>query len=386
MYFDKSCNFKTTDTAGSGICGFSVFCVLLCGGYMSRVRKKILGSFFTLVVFFIVTSFPSFIFAEETTNTELLNKDQSQCISMFMEKFFPEGIYPLDRPVDRSEYQDSKEFLELKNIIKELVSFEPDAYDVDSLDFFKTTPILRFHFFTLLTDIFIHEDFAKADWSSSRVYLSFDQFMFKFMEKLWFSNTITKAIDMIDERILDYIHGRYEEEELEVPDEYGKNLSYMMIKIGTSLKLRTYPGKFRVYAFQDMLGFDVGKSKIQYTPLDLVAGLYYWFDHNKGSGINIGERLISTVDPSSQDLTILTLYNSFCKFNHIQKVAFMSYLIKDNQIRDGKLQAVAYLLGRYILDHSEDQFDKTLVKELILNNTQLRTRLSIFIRSVPFME
>ena len=385
--FDKSFNLKTTDIAGSSICGFSVFCMLLlCGGYMSYAGRKILGSFFTLVVFFIVTSSSRFIFAKENTNTELQKKDQNQCISMFMERFFPEGIYPLDRPVDRSTYQDNKEFLELKNIIKDLVSFEPEASEMDSLELFKTTPILRFHLFTLVTDILIHEDFSKADWSSSRTYLSFDEFIFKFMEKLWFSNTVTKAIDMIEDRILAYIHGRYEDEELNLPDEYGKTLSHMMLKIGNSLKLRTYPGKFRVYSFQDMLGFDVGKSSIKYTPLDLAAGLYYWFDYNKGNGINIGEKLINTTDPNSQDLSILTLYNSYCTFNHVQKVAFMSYLIKDDQISDGKLQAVAYLLGRYILDHSEDQFDKTLVKEFILNNTQLRTRLSIFIRSVPFME
>ncbi len=299
------------------------------------------------------------------------------CASMFIENNFPDTITFQTRFTENSVYKDSEEYKKIESIISKMVSFEDNPQNIDSMKYFKTTPILRFHLYTLVTDILKHEKFAYIRWNHNRKYQSFDEFMFEVTQREWFSQRVDKVIADINVRVLNHIRGYYEDEEKGIVDTYGKTLFNMMMLFGKALTLRSDIDKIKVASIQNMLRYEVKKEKLQYTPIDIVVGLYYWFDYNSDKLSTFSKSLLSE-DPEVKDKSIETIYNSYSNYNQLQKIALISYLVKDNQLVGAKMQGIAYLLGQYILSHSEDKFDKILVEELIMNNRQLMNRVYIF--------
>lgn len=310
---------------------------------------------------------------------------EKSCASIFLDQTFPRGISYYNQDQDQPKYKDSSEFLELKKIISELISFEENSENLGELKFFKSTPNLRYHLFTIVTDILINEKVFVPTWSPQRSYQSFDEFMFDIGEKSWFSETIDKVLKEINDRIIAYIRGYYEDEESGVLDGYGRNLSRMMSCFSSILTKRSDPAIHKISLFQDMVGFGVKKEELVYSPIDLVVGLYYWWDFVSNNMDEVSKHLLD-LDSDSTDLSIKTIYNSYSKLNHVQKVALISYLIKDSQLSGAKSQGIAYLLGRYILSCSEDNFDKLMVQELMLNNHQFMNKVYMFALTLSRLE
>ena len=299
------------------------------------------------------------------------------CASIFIEKNFPDTISFQTRFTENSVYKDSEEYKKIESIISKMVSFEDNPQNIDSMKYFKTTPILRFHLYTLVTDILRHEKYAFIRWNHNRNYQSFDEFMFEVTQRQWFSQRVDKIIADINVRVLNHIRGYYEDEEKGIVDTYGKTLFNMMMLFGKALTLRSNIEQVKFFGIQSMLGYAVNTEELQYSPIDIVVGLYYWFDYNSDQLSTLSKSLLAE-DQEFKDKSIETIYNSYSHYNQLQKVALISYLVKDNQLSGSKLQGIAYLLGQYILSHSEDKFDKILVEELIMNNRQLMNRVYMF--------
>lgn len=331
---------------------------------MSYDRKNAAVIFF-VVVSYIFLQYTPVIFAEE-------DQPVTSCASIFLDNVFQESQSQPDL-----SYKDTEEYKEIESIIADLIRSEPDSLGVDTMSYFKNTPIIRFHLYTIITDILLHEKIGIMRWNHNKKYQSLDELLLNLVEKPWFTNKVDRIVELINQRVLAYIRGFYEDDEQGTIDEYGRSLSQMMSRFGNELTQRSDTGKVRIASFQEMAGYLVRKDEIPYGPLDLVICLYYWFDYNASNMSQLSEKILSE-DPEVQDSSIKTIYNSYSKFTRVQKVAFMSYLIKDNQLILGKLQGIAYLLGKYILSHSDNEFDRVLVEALIMNNRQLTNRVYMF--------
>ena len=313
----------------------------------------------------------SLVFAEEEKHPPI------NCASIFIENNPSLRTSPQSQFTDNPSYKDTDEYKKIEQIITQMVNFEDNPQNIDSMKYFKTTPILRFHLYTLVTDILKNEKFAYIRWNHNRKYQSFDEFMFEVSSRPWFSERVNHVIADINVRVLSYIRGYYEDEEEGIRDDYGRTLSRMVRLFGKALMLRSDIDKIKIASIQSMVGYGVKEEELQYSPIDIVAGLYYWFDYNSDKLPTLSKSLLSE-DPEVKDRTIETIYNSYSNYNQLQKIALISYLIKDNQLVGAKMQGIAYLLGQYILSHSSDEFDKILVEELIMNNRQLMNRVYMF--------